>query len=60
MVSYLFKLSVKKIEFEEIEFMSAQCDNVLPLIQYFHQLDPDVVFVEVLLLYELVGVVLKG
>ena len=51
MVAYLFELSVKKIEFQEIEFMSAQCDDVLPLIQHLHQLDPDVIFVEVLLLY---------
>ena len=51
MVYYLIKLSVKKIEFEEIEFVSAKCDNVLPLIQNLHQLHPYVIFVEVFLLY---------
>ena len=60
LVYYLIKLSVKKIEFEEIEFVSAECDNVLPLIQNLHQLHPYVVFVEVFLLYQLVGVILKG
>ena len=59
-VYYLIKLSVKKIEFEEIEFVCAECHNVLPLIQDFHQLGPDVLFVEVFLLDQLVSVILKG
>ena len=51
MVAYLFELSVEKIEFKEIEFVSAECHNVLPPLQYLHQLGPDIVFVEVFLLY---------
>ena len=59
-ISNLFKLSVKKIEFQEIEFVSAECHNVLPPFQNLHQLGPDVIFVEVFLLDQLVSVILKG
>ena len=51
---------MEKIEFKEIEFVSAESNYVLPLVEHLHQLGPDVLLVEVFLLDQLVSVILKG